>query len=670
MIEELAGLFSQRDRIVPNGMTDLMGLFAMRRTIVGLAILLLCVAGCLHSPMPWSPDGSWIAYTVEVRPFDQIIAPGWTFDPSRPSKKLMTPPATGYRLWATRASSNTSVLLAESTGPITAPGWSPDGRALSFGQVVTAADGSNRFEVVILEGLARRRVVSSRPLTALDAEASRLPYQAIAWSGDGRYLAVPQLEPMGLAIIRADNGRVVNSIPDAFLPSWSPTGGRLAFYLRAGGHSLHYMESALGQPRHLLDVGQATQAPAWTRDGLSVFVVARRSNLKPDELGVEPLDLVRVRVDTFAVETVRTLSSEFGPSRDRSIEGASITMDRDAENWFSTAQVDGQPHQVTWYHPRENAVFKKFSVIDFAVPAGSLSLSPDGRTLAARVGSSERLLAPVLTDLEAGDLKARLVAPDDSARLEWIATLTRLARSILVDLPRATVWLGNEKPSTVDRPTILPLLTEVTANSELSARLHRIGKLGRPLCDRPAGSPELDLTTRKVFDEARLFFDYLREDYSAALEALESLEPEAETPTRRLALLTIRAQILVNQGRFTPAKRIIAFLDQVDPSVARRVEWTGRSYVLTPEPRPDRGWPRYLAESSVRLQTSWNEPKRAEPNTDVNFNPNRAAMLFRAQPPPRPGPLMPPAGDDPLPARRSKVPKIFRAGESPNHPKN
>ena len=46
-----------------------------------------------------------------------------------------------YRLWATRADTGASVLLEESTGPLTAPGWSPDGRALAFGRVVAEADG-------------------------------------------------------------------------------------------------------------------------------------------------------------------------------------------------------------------------------------------------------------------------------------------------------------------------------------------------------------------------------------------------------------------------------------------------------------------------------------------------------------------------------------------------
>ena len=38
------------------------------------------IVGCLHTPMCWSPDGRWLAYTVAVRPRAEILTPGWTFE--------------------------------------------------------------------------------------------------------------------------------------------------------------------------------------------------------------------------------------------------------------------------------------------------------------------------------------------------------------------------------------------------------------------------------------------------------------------------------------------------------------------------------------------------------------------------------------------------------------
>src|SRR5438309_1335167 len=131
--------------------------YSMRHSLLpALAVAsTLAIVGCLHAPMPWSPAGTWLAYTVEVRPIGQSLRPCWLFEttsvePLDRSRVGPKSPPTSYRLWATRADSGASVLLEDSPGPLTAPGWSPDGRALGFGRVVPEANGAGRFEVVIL----------------------------------------------------------------------------------------------------------------------------------------------------------------------------------------------------------------------------------------------------------------------------------------------------------------------------------------------------------------------------------------------------------------------------------------------------------------------------------------------------------------------------------------
>ena len=117
----------------------------MRRILFPTLVLAcsIALAGCLHAPMPWSPDGKWIAYTMEVRPIECILHPGWLFEPPTAPRALPAGPGrpSSYRLWATRKDSGASVLLEESEQPITAPGWSPDGRALAFGRLVVQPDG-------------------------------------------------------------------------------------------------------------------------------------------------------------------------------------------------------------------------------------------------------------------------------------------------------------------------------------------------------------------------------------------------------------------------------------------------------------------------------------------------------------------------------------------------
>ncbi len=602
------------------------------RAIVAATVLGL-FGGCLHAPMAWSPDGKWLAYVVEVRPIGEVLRPGWLFDaPRAPGRSAKSPPS-AYRLWATRADSGASTLLEESPNPVTAPGWSPDGRALAFGRVVTDAGGPGRFEVVVLDGPGRRRVIWSRPLPSLTAEAARLPGQAIAWSPDGKFLAVPQFAPNGLAIVRADSGRLVNTLVDAFLPSWAPEGGRLAFFVRGTGDTLQCVDSALGQPRILCEVGQAGQAPAWTRDGSTVVVVARRTVARGAEPPGELAELLRVRLDTGVAETLRPLTTDVMIGRDRALEGVSIAFNRDGDDLFTATVVEGQPNQITWYRPREHAIYKKFAILDYTAPMGSLSLSPDGKTLAARVGSVDRLSPPALCDLDSNDMRSRLVAPDDAARVEWIAILVGTARTILGGLPVASTEPRTPAASRVARPTLLPILTEFEPNSEPTFRLRRIGKMGRPLCDRPADAPPADPATLAILAEARLFFDYLKEDYPAALASLEALEGLVESPGRRRDLLTVRAQIFLNRGELDRAGRTIDYLKEHDARPGRRVEWTGAGYALTDEPAEGQGWPDYLAlrASTIRALLRDDGPDHhANPDAPM---PNRVNPFVRDQAP-------------------------------------
>lgn len=595
----------------------------MRRTLtlaVGLAAVVV-VSGCLHAPMPWSPDGRWIAYTVEVRPMPPSLRPGWLFEspttaPHAPLKVADRP--IGYRLWASRGDTGESVLLEDSPLPLTAPGWSPDGRGLAFGRVVSDAEGSTRFEVVILDGPGRRRIISSRPLGVLNAETGKLPGQAIAWSPDGRYLVIPQLNPIGLSIVRADNGRQVNTINDAFLPSWSPDGGRLAFFMRGTGDTLHCVDSPTGQPRLLAEVGQAGQAPAWTRDGLTVVVAARQSSPRGDDLPKDSVEMIKVRVDTGQRETIRPLSTDAVLGRNRSIEGVSIAFDVDGENLFCTTVVEGMPQAITWYRPRENMVYKKFPILDQSAPMGSLSLSPDGRTLAARIGPIDHLSPPALCDLESTDLRARLIAPDDSARVEWIATLVGTARGILGTLPTASDDPNANRSARLVRPSLLPVKGEFESNSEEFYRLRRIGRLGRTLCDRPKSAPPATPEVATLLEEARIFFDYLSENYAAAFTSLETLESHAETPGARLKWLCVRAQIFLARGDVDRADETIRYLTKLDRSPARRIEWDGQRYAVTAtEPSPLQGWPSYLAWRAGAIRSMLHGD---EPEEHVNFD--------------------------------------------------
>jgi hypothetical protein len=167
--------------------------------------------------------------------------------------------------------------------------------------------------------------------------------------------------------------------------------------------------------------------------------------------------------------------------------------------------------------------------------------------------------------------------------------------------------------------------------------------MGRPLCDRPSNAPPVDPSVAILLDEARLFFDYLSENYSAALTSLETLEGRIESPDQRRRLLNVRAQIFIAQGKVDQAEKTIAFLRGLERKPASRIEWNGAGYTLTgvePSPGQGPGWPDYLAwrASSVRAmlheEAPGDHPNPDAPRVDFGFDPliPRANLIFPDRP--------------------------------------
>jgi hypothetical protein len=525
-------------------------------------------------------------------------------------------------------------LLEESSGPLTSPSWSPDGLALAFGRLVSEREGRGRFEVVIQEAPDRKRVVLSRPVNEFHSRATDLPGLGLAWSPDGRYLAVPVFQQtLSLGIIRADNGRVLKVIEDAYLPAWSPDGTKLAFVQGTEPESLHYVDHDFGPPRHLADIGQTSQAPFWYRDSRSVAVLARRTaQLRRREPPAQQIDLLRVHIESRRIDLINNLVSEPG-DRDRLYKGSSFSFDRDGDELYYVSEVEGQLTEITCFRPRTGETASKFHPIDPMVRVGALALSPNGRTLALRVGSPGDLAPPALLDRDSKEFNP--LVPDDAARVEWLATLVHTAQLLL----RAHLPTTDADNVTIDRPTLLPVLGELPINHEVGTRLRRLGRIGRPLCERAADAAPASGALLDVLAEARLFFDFLREDYVAALESLEALEPRLTTPEHRLALLGVRAQIFLGQKRFEQANQTIAFLRSIEAQNGQRIEQTPAGLTLVPEAGPPRRWAAYLVERAGELvkggkpggpdiPLGHRNPDNPNPNADLVPGPGGAAIPF------------------------------------------
>jgi Tol biopolymer transport system component len=572
------------------------------------------------APVAWSPDGEWIGYVLESSRASVPLPTDWFFDArleSGPTRRpapsaTVNPPRS--ELWASNVRTKVSVLLEDFPGRITPPGWSPDGRALVFGRLTAPGAGPGRYEVILLEGKSRR-VLLSQQVEEWAFDSARMSRSAAAWSPDGRFIAVPVVHPAGLAIVRAENGRVIKSIESASLPAWSHDSTRL-FYIGSGDQDrLECLEDNLGSSRHLAEVGQADSPPMVARDGQSVVVLGRTRLDRGVGSVAERVDLYRVNVEDGRKERIVPLLG--GPqSEGRAIVATSLTQDRDGENYLSVVAMEGQLCQVSWYRTRERGVYKLFPVLDPSIPASDLNLSPAGGSLAVRLGPPGTASLPVVCELETMLLSP--VIPDERTREAWIASLLDTAILLLREGRPKPIFEGRG----IDRTVSLPIAGEIDTNSESIQRLRRIGRLGKTLCD---DADRLPNDQRR--DETRFIFDYLQENYTAALADLEVLDARDVSFDRRRQHLALRAQVYAGMGDLDRARGTLSYLKSIEPARARQVvEETSIGRQFTDDLPADAGWPDYALAQLDHLALTVARENEDDP-TDPNNHRNPDAPL-------------------------------------------
>jgi hypothetical protein len=603
----------------------------MRRGLVWLLAMTPALGqAASEAPMSWSRDGRWVAYLVRT-PDRPPPAPGWIFRGRLDPDPVPADGRARHRIYAADAQTGEAVLLEDSAGPLGAPEWGPDGRSLAYCRLSPAgpvrvgagagagAKAAPRFEVVVQEGLHQRRVIYSRRAAgAGEDERRRLAEQPPAWSPDGRYLVVPGTETgPGLTVLRGDNGRVITTLPGLRRAAWSPDGSRLAVVRDGRPETLEWVDSGFGAPRHLAELGETFQDPAWARDGRSILIAARR----PADRGQGPVqatELIRVQVESGTAETVVKLGVD-SLERGGGLLGLAYSLDREAGDFFWSASFEKRPAEIVWCRPRTQEIVNRFNPLDVSAPVASLALAPDRKTLAVGFGT-DLGAGPCLGFCTVGEHVIRPVAADEATRSGWIALVVSRALDVLAaGLPGVKA----DGRTTLDRPTVLPVPGEVPANQDTAFRLRRLGKIGRELCDRPASGAAAGAGSDRFRDEARLLFDVLSEDYRSALDALDVLDARADSADQRYRLFIARAQVLMGLGETERAGDAIDYLGELERRAPVRFETTPAGVVLTPEPLASRGWARYLRARLDEKAPSTREPDR-QPEGDAPASRSRS----------------------------------------------
>jgi hypothetical protein len=565
--------------------------------VIGLCVLFMPRAVPASSPLAWSPDGEWLSYVIDEIDAPRPLRTDWIFDApsdndtSKPSVRLRSeaPSPRGARLWVTQPSTKSSVLIEQTTGRLTSPAWSHDGHAIAFGRLTSATPGpGGRFEIIAIEG-PNRRTLYDQPIDDWNQHAERLSHSTLAWSPDGRFLAVPLVKPAGLGILRTDTGRLIKILDGASQPAWVPDGSKLLYISSGGEDRLECLESHFGASRLIADLGQVDGPPLVSRDGMNLVVLTRKRIERGAAPPAEQVELWRVRIDDGRKERLFLLGTT---AKDQILSATSLTQDRDGENLFSTLSIDGQPSHVTWFRPRERSVYKKFPVLDPSLRVESLSLSPAGGTLALRIGNAGIGGLPVLCELDSMQLTPLI--PDSAIRDRWKSLLLANAEQLLREVRPSPIVAGRA----IDRASNLPIPGEVDGNSEPILRLRRLGRLGHSLStvDDHKGSEAIDF-----------LFDYIREDYPAALLDLETIAEGETDPERRLRMLNLRAQVYTGLGDFERARGTFGYLKSIEASRIRRsIEVTSEGIRTSTIAPPDAGWADYALRKLDTIERELN----------------------------------------------------------------
>jgi eukaryotic-like serine/threonine-protein kinase len=243
-----------------------------RHLLAGAALLgavLLLAVGWLLGRLDGPPAESWTAFTQLTDASGEETSP--TLSPDGESFAYASNARGTWDIYVQRVGGRNPVLVAgDSSVDERGPKYSPDGRQIAY------SHGEGGVFVVGATGESPRR------LTSFGSDP--------AWSPDGRRIVFAAEETITpyvvnsagqLWIVEAGGGEPKLLIGEprtpVYQPAWSPSGGRIAFWLVRGGQRDIATIAPTGGERVLVTDDVAVDwAPAWSPDGRYLYFASDR----------------------------------------------------------------------------------------------------------------------------------------------------------------------------------------------------------------------------------------------------------------------------------------------------------------------------------------------------------------------------------------------------------
>lgn len=518
----------------------------------------------------WSRDGIHLALLTATRDAESIFSEAWLFgSPAETSASADHPRS---QLWVWNVQTDQFRLLEQSDGWLSRPCWSPDGASIYVialhprdGAASPAADElAGTLQLLRKFPDGRAEVLHTENGNFPLADIHRWTSQQPACADNGLHLAVPWLGPPRTLILGVANHQLEGQITEAGHPAWLPRGKQLYYHRHrdpAGTFAAPFGEWDKGQLSAPNTDGD--QPIVWNRGASAFFTTRRTSNHsgtipRHDPLEPHRLELVRISQADNNERVLERLT--LGTEEDPHKALAYLALDEANEMLYVCVLQDSAAgiYETIGTETFERRLWHPFGdeLSEHRIPVGAPSVSVGGRFLAFQYGMREWCAPTGIMDLQKNQLVIHY--PNESAKMRSLWAIAEAVRRLVRKVPTDAAGPFERQPSAVGRNAAAHPLDlfdrpkdQASRDADQKRDISRLTTLGLSLLEEiPAISDDIPQLQQQR-SALKLFFHYVREEYSQALGAAiaysDSLDPDAPGPGA-LAIAAVQAQCYLALG--------------------------------------------------------------------------------------------------------------------------